>query len=258
MKKEIERNRFIRVFTRAGKGKRHRAGQARLGIAAALCAVFFSAGPQLARAAAVDSDPGIPRLPAAGAAGQKPHPPAPPAPPPAPPTPAPSPPTPAPVAPTPAAPSEKGGSYAPDIPGKGQGRLRVKVIDGRSQKPIEGAEVVLLENERRYRTDKNGLTPWIQAPVIRNSRYRFMVRELHGQLTLISFKNGYRDSIHMGVRIDENQVTKTTIWQYRINPALDRRVEPVLYIEPYHRLWLIELADRFRRPTQLGEGYEHP
>lgn len=136
--------------------------------------------------------------------------------------------------------------------------LRVKVIDGRSQKPIDGAEVVLLENERRYRTDKNGLTPWIQAPVLRNARYRFMVRELHGQLTLISFKNGYRDSIHMGVRIDENQVTKTTIWQYRINPALDRRVEPVLYIEPYHRLWLIELADRFRRPSQLGEGYEHP
>lgn len=155
------------------------------------------------------------------------------------------------------APGSPGGTYAPDMPGKGQALLRVKVIDGRTMQPLAGAEVVLLENERRYRTDKNGLTPWIHAPVLRNARYRFMVRELHGQLTLISYKNGYRDSIHMGVRVNENQVSKTTIWQYKITPE-DRRIEPVVYIEPYHRLWLIELADRFRRPSQHGEGYERP
>ncbi|MCI0182973.1 MAG: hypothetical protein OWR52_08120 [Acidibacillus sp.] len=148
--------------------------------------------------------------------------------------------------------------YDPSIRGKSYGNLRVKVIDGRTLKPIEGAEVVVLETEKRYKTGANGLTPWIQAPVIRSARYRFLVNELHGQLTLISYKNGYRDSIHMGVRMNEGAVTKTTIWQYAITPHLDRRIEPVVYIEPYHRLWLIELADRFRRPSQLGEGYERP
>ncbi|PWI58934.1 hypothetical protein [Sulfoacidibacillus thermotolerans] len=148
--------------------------------------------------------------------------------------------------------------YDPMISGKGYGNLRVKVIDGRTLKPIEGAEVVVLETEKRYKTDANGLTPWIQAPVLRSARFRFLVNELHGQLTLISYKNGYHDSIHMGVRMNEGATTKTTIWQYQITPGVDRRLEPIVYIEPYHRLWLIQLADRFRRPSQLGEGYERP
>ncbi len=159
-----------------------------------------------------------------------------------------------------AAPAPAGGSnssYDPGFTGKGYGNLRVKVIDGRTLKPLEGAEVVVMETEKRYRTDANGLTPWIQAPVIRSARFRFLVNELHGQLNLISYKNGYRDSVHMGVRMNEGGVTKTTIWQYQITGE-DKRVEPILYIEPYHRLWLIQLADRFRRPSQIGEGYERP
>lgn len=151
-----------------------------------------------------------------------------------------------------------GAGYTPVLPSSGVGKLRVKVIDGRTRKPLEGAEVVVLETEKRYHTDANGLTPWIQAPVLRSARFRFLVNELHGQLTLISYKNGYRDSIHMGVRMNEGAVTKTTIWQYKIIPGPDVRVEPVFYQEPYHRLWLIQLADRFRRPSQLGEGYERP
>ncbi len=148
--------------------------------------------------------------------------------------------------------------YVPVLPDPHYGMLRVKVLDGRTLKPLPDAEIVLLETEKRYRTDKLGLTPWIKAPVLRSARFRFLVNELHGQLTLISYKNGYRDSIHMGVRMNDGSPTKTTIWQYKIDPTADTRVEPVLYQEPYHRLWLIKLADRFRRPSQLGEGYEHP
>ncbi len=148
--------------------------------------------------------------------------------------------------------------YVPVLPSTDYGQLRVKVLDGRTLKPLPDAEIVVLETEKRYRTDKFGLTPWIKAPVLRSTRFRFLVNELHGQLTLISYKNGYRDSIHMGVRMNEGSPTKTTIWQYKIDPTVDTRVEPVLYQVPYHRLWLIKLADRFRRPSQLGEGYEHP
>lgn len=158
----------------------------------------------------------------------------------------------------PAAPQLPQGGYAPIIPGQTYGKLRVKIIDGRTKQPLAGAEVVLLETDKRYRTGADGLTPWIDAPVLRNARFRFLVNELHGQLTLISYKNGYRDSIHMGVRMNEGRATRVTVWQYKIMPGSDTRVEPVLYQEPYHRLWLIQIADRFRRPSQLGEGYEHP
>lgn len=158
----------------------------------------------------------------------------------------------------PSAPRQPQGGYVPVQPGQATGKLRVKVIDGRTKQPLAGAEVVLLETEKRYRTGADGLTPWIDAPVLRSARFRFLVNELHGQLTLISYKNGYRDSIHMGVRMNEGTATRVTIWQYKIVPGPDTRVEPVVFQEPYHRLWLIQLADRFRRPSQLGEGYEHP
>ncbi|WP_245632780.1 carboxypeptidase-like regulatory domain-containing protein [Alicyclobacillus kakegawensis] len=136
-------------------------------------------------------------------------------------------------------------------------RLRVRVIDGRTLQPLPGAEVVLVETEQRLRTGANGYTPWFDAPVIRNPRFRPLVAELHGQLTVIAYKNGYRDSIHMGIRTHEGLDSQATVWMYKIGPE-DRRIEPVLYQEPYHHLWLIELVDRFRRNSQLGEGWQDP
>lgn len=136
-------------------------------------------------------------------------------------------------------------------------KLRIRVIDGRTKEPIEGAEVVLIETEQRFKTDAQGYTPWFDAPVIRNPKYRPMVAELHGQLGAISYKDGYRDSIHLGIRVHEGIRQQTTIWMYKLGPA-DRRIEPVLYQEPYHHLWLIQLADKFRSHTQPGEGPERP
>ncbi|GEO25690.1 hypothetical protein AAC03nite_14750 [Alicyclobacillus acidoterrestris] len=135
--------------------------------------------------------------------------------------------------------------------------LRVRVIDGRSRQPISNAEVVVIETEQRLRTDANGYTPWFSAPVFRNPRYRPMVAELHGQLGVIVYKNGYRDSIHLGIRMHEGIRQQTTVWMYKIGPG-DRRIEPVLYQEPYHHIWLIQLADKFRQKSQIGEGPERP
>lgn len=136
-------------------------------------------------------------------------------------------------------------------------KLRVRVIDGRTLQPLPGAEVVLIETEQRVVTDQTGNTPWIDAPIVRNPRYRPMVRELHGQLGVIVYKNGYRDSVHLGIRMHDNAESETTVWMYRLGPG-DTRIEPVLYQVPYHHLWLIELADKFRSKTQPGEGPERP
>ena len=165
----------------------------------------------------------------------------------------------APAAPQP--PQSQGGNQAAGPESWGYTRktakLRIRVIDGRSKQPLEGAEVVLIETEQRFKTDKDGYTPWFDAPVLRDPRYRPMVAELHGQLGAIAYKNGYRDSIHLGIRVHEGIRQQTTIWMYRIGPA-DRRIEPVLYQEPYHHLWLIQLADKFRSHSQIGEGPERP
>lgn len=137
------------------------------------------------------------------------------------------------------------------------GKLRVHVINGRTMKPLPGAEVVLIETEQRLTTDKDGYTKWFEAPIVRNPRYRPLIQELHGQLGVVVYKNGYRDSVHLGIRIHDDAPAQTTVWMYKIGPG-DTRIEPVLYEEPYHHLWLIDLADRFRSKSQPGEGFQHP
>lgn len=67
-------------------------------------------------------------------------------------------------------------------------KLRIRVIDGRTHAPLPGAEVVLIETEQRFTTDSNGYTPWFDAPIFRNPKYRPMVAELHGQLGVIAYK----------------------------------------------------------------------
>lgn len=161
--------------------------------------------------------------------------------------------------PTPLPPPTPGSAqtqFSPYVPWP-TSKLRVRVIDGRTQQPIEGAEVVLIETEQRATTGPDGYTQWMDAPIIRNPRYRPMVAELHGQLGVIAYKNGYRDSIHLGIRMHEGIPSETTVWMYKLGPG-DTRVEPVLYQVPYHHVWLVELADKFRSKTQPGEGPERP
>lgn len=163
--------------------------------------------------------------------------------------------TPAPAPATPDNNTTAQNGFDPYVPSTA--KLRVQAIDGRTKQPLVGAEVVMIENEKRYVTGSDGYTPWFDAPIIRNPKYRPLVAELHGQLGVIVYKNGYRDSIHLGIRMHEGAKSETTVWMYKIEPG-DRRIEPVLYQVPYHHLWLIELADRFRQKSQIGEGPERP
>ncbi|WDL97970.1 hypothetical protein [Alicyclobacillus sp. ALC3] len=165
---------------------------------------------------------------------------------------------PPPITPTPGSAPETSPSVPNlDKPWPRSAKLRVKVIDGRTLKPLAGAEVVVIESEQRLHTDVDGQTPWFDAPLIRDPRYRPLVQELHGQLGVIAYKNGYRDSVHMGIRLNPGVDSETTVWMYKLGPG-DVRIEPVLYQEPFHHLWLIRLADRYRDRSQLGEGFQKP
>lgn len=137
------------------------------------------------------------------------------------------------------------------------GFLRVHVIDRATRQPLAGAEVVIVETEQRLRTDAKGWAPRISAPVIRDPRFRPMVAQLHGQLSLIVYKNGYRDAVYFGVRMRPGDTQFPEVWMDKVTRQ-DRRLEPTYYHTPFHRLWLISLADKFRSKTQPGLGPERP
>ena len=136
------------------------------------------------------------------------------------------------------------------------GNLRLHVVDSKTGKGIPGAGCVVTETGDRVETDANGVAPTIQQPVFRNPRLEQLLAELHGQLNVICYKNGYRDSIYMGVRMHEGKTSEPEVWMYPIGPG-DRRIEPTLFQMPIHRIWRIQLADRYRLREE-GEGPERP
>jgi hypothetical protein len=134
--------------------------------------------------------------------------------------------------------------------------LRLRTLNAITMKPVPGAGCVVGETGDRVETDANGVAPVIDAPVFRNPRLEQMLAELHGQLTVLCYKNGYRDAIYMGVRMHEGTTTEPEVWMYPVG-AGDRRIEPTTYVMPIHRLWRIQLADKYRLRDE-GEGPERP
>lgn len=134
--------------------------------------------------------------------------------------------------------------------------LQLTVVDAKTMKGIPGAGCTIGETGDRIETDQKGIAPIIDAPVFRNPRLEQMLAELHGQLTVLCYKNGYRDSIYSGVRMHEGNTTETQVWMYPIGVG-DRRIEPTVYQVPIHRLWRIQLADKYRLRDE-GEGPERP
>ncbi|HWI52208.1 MAG TPA: hypothetical protein VNT01_08700 [Symbiobacteriaceae bacterium] len=134
--------------------------------------------------------------------------------------------------------------------------LQLRVIDATTTKGIDGAGCTVAETGDRIETDQKGIAPTIQAPVFRDPRLEQMLAELHGQLTVLCYKNGYRDSVYMGVRMHEGTTTQTEVWMYPVGVG-DRRIEPTFYEVPIHRLWRIQLADKYRLREE-GEGPESP
>lgn len=134
--------------------------------------------------------------------------------------------------------------------------LQLRVVDANTMKGIPGAGCTIGETGDRVETDAKGIAPTIEAPIFRHPRLEQMLAELHGQLTVLCYKNGYRDSINMGIRMHQGATTETEVWMYRVG-AEDRRIEPTLYQSPIHRLWRIKLADKYRLRDE-GEGPESP
>jgi hypothetical protein len=140
------------------------------------------------------------------------------------------------------------------------GRLQIRVVDAFTQKGIDGAGCIVGETGDRIETDTKGSAPVIDAPVFRHPRLEQMLAELHGALTIMCYKNGYRDAIYMGVRMYEGVTAQPEIWMVPIGTK-DRRVEPTLFQGPLHRLWQIQLVDKYRlfeEGKPMGEGPERP
>lgn len=145
----------------------------------------------------------------------------------------------------------------PEVLGARTAPMQARVIDARTGEPLAGAEIVIAESGQRFTTGTDGRTPEVQVPILRDPRFPELIAEMHGELTLIAYKNGYRDTIYYGLRAEEGLKIEPEVWMYAITPE-DSRLEPWEYHVPVHRLWAIQLVDRFRSQTQPGMGPQRP
>lgn len=134
--------------------------------------------------------------------------------------------------------------------------LYIRVVDTTTRRGIPGAGCIVAETNQRIETDARGFAPVIRAPVLRDPRRDELVAAISGDLTVICYKNGYRDKVITGVHMYKDTATQ---FETDMTPFSDRdkRIEPTYHhIEP-HRLWKIQVADRYRLFDQ-GEGRESP
>lgn len=134
--------------------------------------------------------------------------------------------------------------------------LAIAAVDAHTLKGLAGARCVVVETGQRVETGETGSAPAITVPVLRNPRLAEQVPQVHGQLTVICYRSGYRDAIHMGVPVYPGEAAEARVWMVPLGPG-DARIEPTLHQDPIHRLFLIQLADRFRAGEE-GAGPERP
>lgn len=133
------------------------------------------------------------------------------------------------------------------------GYIQPQVVDGFSERPIEGATVIIPELGKKFITNANGLTPSIQVPIIEDTHYRDIFPKTWGEVTLIVYKEGYIDYVLFHTHVWENQSRKGPKILLFPN-STGERVEPMSIVESPHRLWVRQLVEKYKHQENAGKN----
>ncbi|MBM7582548.1 hypothetical protein JOD02_001405 [Caldicoprobacter guelmensis] len=125
------------------------------------------------------------------------------------------------------------------------GYIQPHVVDGFTERPIEGAAVVIPELGKKFKTNAQGLTPAIRVPIIEDTHYKNILPKTWGEITLIVYKEGYIDYVLFHTHVWENQSRKGP--KILLFPQSREEVsDPMAIIESPHRLWVKQLVEKFK------------
>ena len=123
----------------------------------------------------------------------------------------------------------------------GCGILRVRVLDGFTDEPIEGASVTVPELGRSFPTGADGLTEGIETPVIPDGEYDRLLPSASGRATLIVRAEGYTPCLLLYVRVTPGLTRAPTV---RMFPA-DGSLPVFTTIEAPDEEWCRALVDKY-------------
>lgn len=125
------------------------------------------------------------------------------------------------------------------------GYIQPQVVDGFSEKPIEGAVIVIPEMGEKYTTDAKGLTANIKVPIMEDLHFSEIHPKPWGEITLIVYKEGYVESVIFHLNVWENQTRKgPRILLFQGTAGEENR--PMSVVEGPHRLWVNQLVKKYR------------
>lgn len=127
-------------------------------------------------------------------------------------------------------------------PSPAVGLMRVRVLDGYTDAPIEGAEVVIPETERRFLTDALGKTERIELPVMRDSEYDRLLPRADGRATVIVLCPGYTPYLLLYARVTPGKEREPTV---RLFPD-DGTLPVFTVIEAPPAEWAEALVEKYR------------
>lgn len=124
------------------------------------------------------------------------------------------------------------------------GDIVPEVVDGMTMQPIEGAEVVVAETNKRVFTQADGKTPVIRVPIVEDEHFKDILKKPWGEITLIVHKEGYADYVLFHTQIWENERRQgPRILLFKADKEAAER--PFVIVEGPQRLWVNELIKKF-------------
>ena len=130
------------------------------------------------------------------------------------------------------------------ILGKRTGGLNVRVLDGRTDAPISGAEVVIPETGKRYTTDEKGRTGTIPVPIARDTRFDGICKKDWGEATLMIYHPGYYPYALLYVQLEAGKTRMgPDIYLFPEDGSMDA---PFLVIESPDSGWAARLIEKYQ------------
>ncbi|MDP2892530.1 MAG: hypothetical protein Q8O09_05275 [Bacillota bacterium] len=129
--------------------------------------------------------------------------------------------------------------------GAASAKLRVEVVDGMTEVPLEGAVVVVPETNSSYATDKDGKTAVIEVPYMPNHHFDAFMPQPWGEVTLVIYKEDYVTYCLFHCQVMPGQT--------RMGPKILlfetkqlSNTQPFSIIEGPNRVWLDELVKKYQ------------
>lgn len=127
----------------------------------------------------------------------------------------------------------------------GHAMLTVKVVEGYTESPIEGASVVIIETGEVYRTNSEGLTDVIEVPMVRDTRFDNVIPKPWGEVSMIIYKEGFVPYALFYLQVIENE-TREGVKILLFEKGITDSNEPFSIIEGPNRLWVNELIKMYQ------------